>query len=248
MRLHIVGLLYLFSLSVDACGPPVACAQATATSPTVDYQQRLSKATSWQRTAVVPATENKDNAEARGLYFDMQVGAAQPLDSTPIVGSTGIGHTFSGPSKEEFPVAGADSIVVGTFSKYSVFLTPSHRSIYTELQFVPKAIVKSNANGRTSYPVLIPGGTVSLPLTGQKRTISCGIEDSRYVLSPNSTYLLFLRYHREGDFFTLRRSWQVVNGALTPNNAVDERNAKNRLSKHYMQPLDAAIAEVQSTP
>ncbi len=210
------------------------------------YQARSRSATAWQRVATSPSQED-GNSIARGNYFDETVGSPRPLDAPPSADGLGFGRSRGVPFTEEFP-AKHDAVIVGSFSKYKTFVSPTHKSIYSQIDITPLQTIQVGPNETIPYTVLIPGGTVLVPDTsGIQRTLTNGIEESPYVVQPKTIYLLFLRYHANGAFYTIRKSWIVRNGALLANDPVDELKLAEGRSVHSGEQLQDAIRNIQSS-
>ena len=78
------------------------------------------------------------------------------------------------------------------------------------------------------------------------RTISYLTDDRNYSIQPNHTYLLFLDEEHLGDFFVIRKSWDVTDGIVRPNSAFEVERAGKGQSRLAGLPVAAAISEIKN--
>ncbi|QHN02772.1 hypothetical protein FTO74_04840 [Granulicella sp. WH15] len=149
---------------------------------------------------------------------------------------------------EEFPQSSVDMIVDATFVSYIPYLSPSKRSIYTDVSMqchsaIPLHGTPGISNGQ-HIDLLIPGGTIVLP--GKDIAITYDVSKAKFGIEPGSRYLLFLRYVPGGNFYTLRKSWLISEGRLVANSIPDSRNVEHSRSLHNNMTIDAAMEEIRS--
>lgn len=112
-------------------------------------------------------------------------------------------------------------MAVVTFERFHPHLSPTHRSIYTELDLRSEQLLKYNRltvqNGDT-LTVILRGGTIALP---NGRVISQAIAHELYTLQPSHRYLVFFRHETPGDYYTVAKSWELRDGKAQPNSPDD---------------------------
>jgi hypothetical protein len=158
-------------------------------------------------------TLNKRAREFDRLKPERALDEPQPTDE-------GHGRSFCiGPDREEIPFFKNEAVVVATFKDYQVYLTPSHRSIYTNILLSVEQVLEA---GPSQVPpgedieLLIPGGTVILS-NGSTLSDDIDYDVDRYCLQPGHRYVLFLEYFADGRSFWDREDWELVNGVAEPN-------------------------------
>lgn len=111
---------------------------------------------------------------------------------------------------------------VGSFDSFEAVLTPSHRSIYSEVHLRLETVMLCNfascpASGAV-VDIFVPGGTVYMP-DGEKRSFLAGPHP--YGLSSHRGYVVFLKHITEGDFYLLDKSIDITTGYAVPNDPDD---------------------------
>ena len=227
----------------------IASLQLGSRSSREQTAKKAPDAYAWLRVPVKVTAEPTDSVRqallaARGAWFD-QLGSPTPLDKPS---GMSYGMSAGGEVQEEFPTTKADAVVTATFASYVPHLTPSKRSVYTEIKmhcdsvaFVKAGPIKAG----DPFTVLMLGGTLVLP--GSDRAISYGIERSAYAVSPGNQYLLFLRYNPAGSFYEIYKFWLIQDQKLVPSSVFDKRRAEQNISTHAGQPMDKALGEAKST-
>ena len=231
-RVFVVGLLAF-----------VAGAAASQQAPSIDIQP--ANAYSWQAVPVrlpVNYLESTSTIMARGDFFDKLIGAPGPLDQPS---SLSQGHSAGAEVQEEFPSKAKFTAVDGLFEKSRPYLSPSKRSIYTLVVIrVMRAVGDAGPKvkpGQT-LELLIEGGAVVLP--GSDKVLTQDLKKSPYGIFPGGRYLLFLRYHDQGSFYTLRKSWRVKDDKLVANSVPDARKVAKSQSVHSGEEVAKALDEI----
>lgn len=231
---------YLLAIwATTTCEVGLAQSPATEGKPLAwRYQPPTEDATADIRSPKVIETEDQ--------FFDNWYGSTSALEGTQI------GSRYSSAVAEkddgEFPVASANVVVVGHFSTWASYLSKSHRSIYTIVNFVVDRIALDKIGQLTpgsTIPLGIPGGTIRLP--GTDRVITDHIRPFSFPCEPNTEYLLFLSYNPSYlPFYEYAKAWKVDGGKLIPVSRFDiQRAARGELS-HQGTSLDSAIQEILS--
>lgn len=193
------------------CLPATGCTlpERTTGPQAVAAAGQLKQAkTFWREIPEAPTvTANAAIAAARGAWFDANWGAPWPLDNVPKSVEHADGHVVIGSgmpgcpfAQSKIPLYPNEIVVEATFKKWSVFLSPSHRSIYTQIEYevdhvlVPPLPTVWRSPGQL-VNVLYPGGTVRL---SDGRVINSWIpsspqQQSRFPM-PGGEYVLFLQY------------------------------------------------------
>ncbi len=221
----------------------IALAQANSIRP-------QTFANDWQKVPISLPREPQDqlsqkDLQDRGAYFDTIIGSSIPLDDPA---AATLGRSVSGTMlpKEEFPTSSSDTVVIATFNSYTPHLSPSRRSIYTEIKLGVDTVIKPGAsNVQTGQVIseLVAGGTIVLP---DGRNISDGIIPRQFFLLPQHRYLLFLKYEPEGRFFTLVKSWELKDHTLQPNSPEDQERAGNGTSVYSGKSESEIVSLLQS--
>lgn len=151
----------------------------------------------------------------------------------------GEGHSWSlAPGNEEIPFFENEAIVVASFEDYEVYLTPSHRSIYTDISLAVEQVLDGGPSQVTEgqeIDLLIPGGTVLLS-DGSTLSDDINYDMERYCLQPGHRYVLFLQYYANGDFFSAGDDWELANGIVLPNSPRNVYLATSGRSKYSGMP------------
>lgn len=183
------------------------------------------------------------------------MGTAQPvpLDQTP----AGIGFGVSSglplcTDSDNPPSMKNEAVILATFKSYQVYFTPSHRNVYTKIVLGIERVLEAGPSGVVpgqEIDFLIQGGTVRLD---NGKVLSYGFShnpgEKRFTVRPGHTYLFFLEYHLDGNFYIGIGSWELRNGYFVPNdlcNAVAVRKGVSRfagMSKDsFLQAMQRAL-------
>lgn len=174
----------------------------------------------------------------RGKYFDTRSGLRWPLDRPP---KNAIIPVISPPGvickdADSPPFFANEAVVVATVKSHQVYLSPSHRSMYTSLRLAVEQVLEPGPSGVKSgqdVDQLLQGGTARLP---SGRVISYGIiygpAFKDYQEKPGHRYLLFLRYVSAGDFFVEKGAWELRGGRAVPMTSCDVAAAQEGRA-HY---------------
>lgn len=164
-------------------------------------RQRAKESFWWEVPKPPAAPANAHLAVVRGAYFDKHMGASRPLDEGPRQRVARFPGGFLGPApKSKIPLYSGEIIVEATFRNWTVYLTPSHRSIYTQLEYGIDHVVEpgpTTVQVGQDIGVLYPGGTIRL---SDGRIISWwlplyGVAQKEHP-RPGHQYVLFLQYNR----------------------------------------------------
>lgn len=204
----------------------------------------------WMKTATSPGVT--DNVSPilrydRDQFFDQTIGSATPLTPENSKNTHMSEGAVYGMPPEIPSLSPNTAIVVGGFKSYHAVLSASHRSVYTEVRLEIEQVVKQgtdvHVSSATAVTVAIPGGSVSLAENGQ--VISYLTDDRQFGIEPNRTYLLVLSYESLGDFFTLKKNWDVTDGVVKPNSVLEIERATKGQSRLVGLPLAAAVSELK---
>ena len=76
-------------------------------------------------------------------------------------------------------------------------------------------------NKGSAITVIVPGGTATTT-TG---TLSYLADAKDMFIQPNRRYLLVLSYNSAGQFYTLIKDWELVNGVVKANSKIEQLRA-----------------------
>lgn len=117
-----------------------------------------------------------------------------------------------------------DTVVVGVVSRSQSFLSADHRALYTEYLLRVDEVLRNTKHLKLSGGSLIAiermGGTLRL---ASGRILRSEVYGPTGPLFANHKYLLFLRYHVDGELFGSIKNWELVAGRVA---AVDEFDIK----------------------
>jgi hypothetical protein len=203
-------------------------------------QASLDHSNEWQKQVSPLKSEPTDERsrtllKERGAYFD-QFAPKTPGGYYP-VGSRG--------EMPELPTMMSDAIVIGKFSDHVVHLSPSGRSVYTELIFTPSTVIAGgpgNIHVGASFSVLESGGAVLKP-AGE--IVRSPITPTEFGLIPGKTYVLFLGYLPASEAYELFKTWDVTSGFAVPNSPEDVEAGRRNRSKNVGVPVDTLIAHIK---
>ncbi len=179
--------------------PRTLAASPTDPRATVAAAQIKQAKTFWWQTPKAPVVGA--NATTTEAWFDANWGAPWPLDNVPkgegraVIGSGMPACPFS---QSKIPLYPAEIVLEATFTNWTVFLTPSHRSIYTQVEYkIDHVLVAPKGWLRAGQfvDVLYPGGTVRL---SDGQIIHWWLPSTQRQLRtyprPGRQYVLFLQY------------------------------------------------------
>lgn len=167
--------------------------------------------------------------DARGRYFDNLIGCDEPLDEYhPDAGCRGIFRDRA--VVPELPVDESSTIVRATFESYKVHLSPSRKSIYTELIFRPSEVFMSCPALKSSdnFSLLKGGGTALINGT----PLRFSLHDDLDLLTPGKEYVLFLIYSQETSSYEPVKSWILDSGTIIPNSWDEARRIEQGQFQH----------------
>lgn len=158
-----------------------------------------------------------------------------PLDQRS-TSAISVGHSGARPPRrDEIPFFPNETIVVATLTDYQVFLTLSHRSIFTIGNLTVSQTIESgdqNVSDGQQIDLWLPGGAVMLT---SGRTISYFTESGDTPLGcmvqPNHKYILFLQYMKDEQAVYAFKVWDVTTGVVVPASWDDVERAKSGISK-----------------
>jgi hypothetical protein len=167
---------------------------------------------------------DSSSRSARDEFWDQTAAASrQPLtpESAPLSAAEAEGPSTS--NTPELPSFAGRSILTGSFASFRSRLSRSGRIVYTEITFRVYEVIEapdtSDLRPGSDITVCFPGGSV---LTSSGKVISYLSQPRKHFLQPSRSYLLVLRFHSEGAFYTLGKDWDITDGKLRPNTEHDE--------------------------
>jgi len=128
------------------------------------------------------------------------------------------------------PVKESDAVVVATVDAVQPYFSGDHTHLYTEFTLTVEEQIKDTsdlAKAGQSIPIVIRGGRMRL---ANGKVIEEKPAFTNFAISIGSRYLLFLRYNRTGQYFTVAKSWELKNGGIIPTaheDQMDEREGKS---------------------
>lgn len=196
------------------------------------------------RTVEPTDTKSRKILAARGEIFDkfapIRSSADKSEPGTIIYSPGSVGR------RPELPVGESDAIVVARFTKHMPHLSPSGKSVYTEIILTPSVVIKSGAQALeagTSISILESGGAIR---ASDGKILRSPVALHEFSLIPNHSYLAFLRFNTDGKFYELIKSWDLTTGTAVPNSTEDTQLAKENKSKYAGLSKQALIDEVKA--
>ncbi len=218
-----------------------------------DGQSSTQASDAWRHAPQIPTSEPTDPHERqvfikRSLEFD-RTSFNGPLDQPPTPGM-GTGRSFGDVGSgqhPEIPFYPHEAIIVGTFTGFQTYITPSHRSIFTVVRVeIDRMILSGNPGDREGKDIalLLNGGTAIFP-NGQ--VISSGLypKMANQTIQPGHTYLLVLESNRDLDGFFDEKAWDLTNGVAQPLDSLDVERMKEGKAKVGGLPKEQALDAVQ---
>jgi hypothetical protein len=168
-----------------------------------------------------------DLRHARNEHWDGMLGYFGVLTPQSVVHTS---HGDYGPPAGEEPeipkLRENDAALIGTFESYRTVLTPSGRVIYTDMTFrvehTFQDAVRGHAASGSEITVSVPGGTVR---TADGRVISFMTDPTAYFMQPGRTYLLFLYYFADGEFYFGSGGFDLSDGVVRANSSIVKAKA-----------------------
>lgn len=208
---------------------PVVRAQSAAQAATPE---------TWSgHAALVPTTSRTDAVRSeRSEVFNSKNTNARKLDSP---------KQSDGQAQGSFPpyfvriaaipTQESNTIVLGTVNSVAPFFSADHTHLYTEFTVSIESVMKDSSG------VAKDGGTIAVDVRGGRATLANGrtVEDrmfKNFLLASGGRYVLFLRYVRQGAFFTVIKSWELKNGAAVPTSHEDLLDAEAGKSRYAGMP------------
>jgi hypothetical protein len=213
----------IFSLAIIAVLSPVGAQPHSARrDPTVTANAWMKTPTDLSTPDVVLGILRTD----RDPVWDGLIGARSAL--TPEEATQhGIAEGAHFATEAEIPDIPDRAVLIGRFSGFRSVLTASTRAIYTEVSVDVSNVfedVAGHAKPGGQITIILAGGTVKT-LAGQ--IISYLTQPRAYSIQPNKAYLLVLGYYAEGDSYGLAKDWDITDGTVKANTALDMQRAKD---------------------
>jgi hypothetical protein len=183
----------------------------------------------WMKEPTDVAAPDEVSRSVRKLRDDHFDGS--PFASRAALTRENVGRTARFPGKSsgsapEIPDVPLRAVLIGTFESHRSVMTPSRRAIYTEVSIKCNHIFE-DIGGATrlgsQITILFLGGTVK---DANGDVLSFLTQPKSYFIEPGKTYLLVLRYRPGGDFYDSGKSWDLSDGIVRANNAVENARAK----------------------
>ena len=186
----------------------------------------------WMKIPSPPARDavSASTRDQRNRYWDNQ----SPVLRGDVLTAESAHHFFksedggvNGPEIRELLNRG---VLIGTFLTYQSILTPSRRTVYTDVTFRVHQVFqdqRGRATPNSDITVSLLGGTVLQP-SGEP--ISFLTHPRELSLQPNRPYLLLLTYNPDGDFYLPVDNWDLSDGFARPNTGVSQAKAKEGTS------------------
>lgn len=165
----------------------------------------------------------------RDRVWDGLIGARYALTPEEAL-RYGIGEGASYAPVAEIPEFPNRRVLIGTFSRYRSILTFSTRAIYTEVTVdVTNVFEDASGEARAGWKITIifPGGTVK---TADGQIISYLTQPRAHFMQQGKTYLLVLGYHADGDSYAVNKDWDVSDGIVRADSALDRVRVKEGTS------------------
>lgn len=154
----------------------------------------------------------------RDLLFDRQFGGPVLTPQNAQRAAVFEDHLGEGP---EIPDVPDRAVLIATFTDHGSRLTASGRAAYTEITFHVSDVFQ-DASGHTApgsdIVVIVPGGSVK---AASGEIISYLTQPRPYFVEPSKTYLLVTQYIPEGDCYFVPKTWDLSDGVVRANDAVE---------------------------
>jgi hypothetical protein len=248
-----IGILVVVSAVLTAAGT----IRASSSNVTMGAGQTSTDATdAWRQVPQVPAPEPADPHELqvflrRAQEFDRTSFTHWPLDKPPSANGMGTGMSFGalGPGPHpEIPFYPHESIVVGTFTGFQTYVTPSHWSIFTVVRLEIDRVLlwgDSGVSEGADVDLLLNGGTVIF-LNGEVVSSDLYAGMANRTIQPGHTYLLILGFDRGLEaFWGGAKAWDLTAGVAQPLDGLDIERTKEGKSRVGGLPKDQALDAVR---
>jgi hypothetical protein len=174
------------------------------------------------RDSVPPAVRRQ-----RDDYFDSTMIASKTPLTPDTVGSFGLSEGSYYGEQPEITELPNRAVLIGTFTSFKCVMNASGRAIYTEVQVKPSHVFEDVAGGTKSgsktITILFAGGTVK---TKSGQVLSFLTQPRHYFIGPGKSYLMVLTYQPDGDFYNIGKDWDLSDGTVRADNALEERRVK----------------------
>ena len=178
-----------------------------------------------------------------GKTFD-QGGASAPLDEA----ASSLPHIAVDRyiPVDPLPAKSSDLIAVATFANYQPHLSPSKRSIYTDLQFTLDDVVMTRHSAVTdggSIDMLLPGGSIILD-SGQVRQYALNAGDE-FELTEGHKYLLFCTYDPALDTYSILKHYDITTGTVVAVDPLERAHVNQNKPSYVGQPSATLINDTK---
>jgi hypothetical protein len=199
----------------------VICAVST-TLPAQTTPNNKSKpaADAWMLTPTPYLEWNKDISASmraeRNRFWDEASMSPVPLTQNGSGRVTGGSYDLEGDPDEISNIFSHRVVLTATFTGHRSVLTPSERSLYTEMTLrVDEVFEDRSGSGHPTanrdITLIVYGGTVVLR-DGQAFSIKNPMASPELFIQPDHKYLLVLGYQNDGDFYEYDDSWDITDG------------------------------------
>ena len=174
-------------------------------------------ANEWMKVPMDPAGPDNVDPYIRHLrdeFWDDLVGNFGVLtpDTEAHVGGPDYGPGAGGDPEVPHFRGDREAALIGTFVRYRTALTASGKAIYTDVTLSVEHIFQDAVQGHAAYSreitIGVPGGTVRTA----GGVISFLTDPQPYFMQPRGTYVLYLHYTPDGDFYTGIPAWDLSDG------------------------------------
>jgi len=175
-------------------------------------------ANDWMKVPMDPASPDDVLPYIRHLrdeYWDGALGNFGVLTPNVVVHVGGADYGPGPGGDPEVPHFRGDqeAALIGTFVRYRTAMTASGRAIYTDVTLSIGHVFQDAAQGHATYSrevtVGVPGGSVRAVRGG---VISFLTDPQPDAMQPRGTYLMYLHFNPDGDFYTGIPSWDLSDG------------------------------------
>jgi hypothetical protein len=210
-----------------------------------------SQVNEWHRRPA-PAAPPPQSTAARRL-LTIRGNNFDALDDTEAAAAYAAANPGAGSVEDRYflnnplPVTDSDTVVIATFSDYSVELSPSKHSLYTVVHFAVERVLKARAS--TVRPgdkidSLLGGGTLSLNGRVIQYAVNRGDDTP---LEAHGRYLLFLKFDPISEDYSIIKHWKLEFGRVIAVDLVEKRRAASMKSEFDGRSESEIIAATEET-
>lgn len=148
-----------------------------------------------------------------------------------------------------FPITPDTIVVIGVVKKSEAYITEDKANIYSEFTFDIQDVLKPGLNG------YLPAGNITLYRMGGRVKLPSGKNlyrgfEGLFYPKFNKTYLMFLKYDAQADFYSIKTGYELRNGIVVP---LDGRGSNGQYIRQYKEhgkiegaPVNALLKAVRN--